>query len=152
MCKLIVKACMHACWRATGCHSQTVRALVHRCRGKGSSERLKELADMLRLAFSTAEPARQGARPSCKGYRVHVHKERSKSAPSSPCLPPTAAFNVACSGSEPRHQASLSWPLRARCICQCQHLARTGREGHPWRIWRLPEWTTQQTGHRSVAP
>lgn len=35
---------------------------------------------MLRLAFSTAEPPVQGGRPSCKGYRVHVHKERSKSA------------------------------------------------------------------------
>lgn len=32
---------------------------------------------MLRLAFSAVEPPAQGGRPSCSGYRVHVHKERS---------------------------------------------------------------------------
>ncbi len=83
MCRLIVKACMVAALQhlhvsVTAEQPQWCRW----CRGKGSSERLQELADMLRLAFATAEPARPGARPSCKGYRVHVHKERSKSAPS----------------------------------------------------------------------
>ncbi|BDA40755.1 Regulator of telomere elongation helicase 1 [Coccomyxa sp. Obi] len=70
-------------------------------KGKGSSERLQELADMLRLAFSTAEPARSGARPSCKGYRVHVHKERSKSGQEVPtlsywCFEPGVAMAQLC--------------------------------------------------------
>lgn len=55
--------------------------MAARCRGKGGSDKLQEVADMLRLAFSTAEASLPGGRPSCKGYRVHVHKERSKSAP-----------------------------------------------------------------------
>ncbi|CAL8466940.1 g6476 [Coccomyxa elongata] len=70
-------------------------------KGKGSSERLQELADMLRLAFATAEAARPGARPSCKGYRVHVHKERSKSGQEVPtlsywCFEPGVAMAQLC--------------------------------------------------------
>ena len=38
--------------------------------------RLEELADMLRLAFSTAEPPAPGKRAAALGYRVHIHKER----------------------------------------------------------------------------
>ena len=38
--------------------------------------RLEELADMLRLAFSTAEPSAPGRRAAMLGYRVHIHKER----------------------------------------------------------------------------
>ena len=32
---------------------------------------------MLRLAFSTAEPAAPGRRAAMLGYRVHIHKERT---------------------------------------------------------------------------
>ena len=41
--------------------------------------RLEELADMLRLAFSTAEPSAPGRRAATLGYRVHIHKERAMS-------------------------------------------------------------------------
>ncbi len=41
--------------------------------------RLEELADMLRLAFSTAEPPAPGKRAAALGYRVHIHKERMPS-------------------------------------------------------------------------
>ncbi|KAK9916347.1 hypothetical protein WJX75_001590 [Coccomyxa subellipsoidea] len=70
-------------------------------KGKGGSDKLQELADMLRLAFSTAEPPVQGGRPSCKGYRVHVHKERSKSGQEVPtlsywCFEPGVAMAALC--------------------------------------------------------
>ena len=32
---------------------------------------------MLRLAFSTSEPAAPGRRAAMLGYRVHIHKERT---------------------------------------------------------------------------
>ena len=41
--------------------------------------RLEELADMLRLAFSPAEPSAPGRRAATLGYRVHIHKERAMS-------------------------------------------------------------------------
>ena len=45
-------------------------------RRRGAGIRVEELADMLRLAFSTAEPAAPSRRAAMLGYRVHIHKER----------------------------------------------------------------------------
>ena len=40
---------------------------------------------MLRLAFSTSEPAAPSRRAAMLGYRVHIHKERAaKGAPLRP--------------------------------------------------------------------
>ena len=53
--------------------------MSYNCRRKGGGVRLEELADMLRLAFSTAEPCAPGRRGAAIGYRVHIHKERAMS-------------------------------------------------------------------------
>lgn len=53
--------------------------MSHYRRRKGGGVRLEELADMLRLAFSTMEPSAPGRRAAALGYRVHIHKERALS-------------------------------------------------------------------------
>ncbi len=70
-------------------------ALLLHYRRKGGGVRLEELADMLRLAFSTAEPSAPGRRAATLGYRVHIHKERAMSRGESPILHKTQK-HLAC--------------------------------------------------------
>ena len=47
-------------------------------RNKGASQRLGELADIIRLAFSTCAAPQGGGQPASAGYKVHVHKEKRR--------------------------------------------------------------------------
>lgn len=49
-------------------------------RTRGNSQRLEELADALRLAFSTGQPGQGGGPPASAGYKVHVHREKRRGA------------------------------------------------------------------------
>ena len=47
-------------------------------RSKGASQKLEELGDHIRLAFSTAQAPAGGGPPGTSGYKVHVHKEKKR--------------------------------------------------------------------------
>ncbi len=90
--------------------SQAAGALTVACmrcliRAKGGAQRLEELADHLRLAFSTAQPGQGGAPPACAGYKLHVHRESRRGgdprhmslACALPGMPACAALLALCS-------------------------------------------------------
>ena len=52
--------------------------LLDGARSKGASQKLEELGDRIRLAFSAAPAPAGGGPPGTSGYKVHVHKEKKR--------------------------------------------------------------------------
>ena len=103
-------------------------------RSKGASQKLEELGDHIRLAFSVAQAPSGGGPPGTSGYKVHVHKEKKRGGP------------VLCTSG--RHALlTPPWPARDRLRhpasagCKCFVLGllacrkRPTSSLPPWQKW-----------------